>query len=386
MEQLRKARSLPANAGFPERWIRAIVRDLLEGLVYLHDQRQIHRDVKAGNILLSAAGDVKIGDFGVAGWMTYEGRRGNLTYTFVGTPCWMAPEVMDQSMGYDAKADIWSVGITMLELARGYAPYARLAPMEVLMKTLNDAPPSLASYDDVTTAPAFSRDFQSFVSKCLLKDPKKRPSALKLISDPFISGADTGVLARELIPLTRSFAHVLSPSTSSDSDSGAVASSAAAAAGGGGGGGVGGGGIVIPEGMEDRVADGTTWVFWDGVADSSAKPAAGGEVGEASGATGSAGGAEAGVPDPSVRDSSLLASEEAEIIAALESEGGGGVGVGGEGGKSGEEDVDHTASAPRRVTRAQIGKLGTGAPDAEGGEGALGTPKTHDKRKEEEGE
>ena len=98
-----------------------------------------------------------------------------IVQTFVGTPCWMAPEVMEPARGYNQKADIWSVGITTLELFKGYAPYAKLAPMQVLIRTIREAPPSLSSYaDGPSAAPPASSRFVKFVARCLQKDPRLR--------------------------------------------------------------------------------------------------------------------------------------------------------------------------------------------------------------------
>ncbi|KAG5624396.1 hypothetical protein H5410_009614 [Solanum commersonii] len=171
--------------GFEEPVIATLLREVLKALVYLHYHGHIHRDVKAGNILIDSNGAIKLADFGVAACMFDTGDRQRSRNTFVGTPCWMAPEVMQQLHGYDFKADIWSFGITALELAHGHAPFSKYPPMKVLLMTLQNAPPGL----DYERDKRFSKSFKEMVAACLVKDPKKRPSSEKLLKHPFFKQA-----------------------------------------------------------------------------------------------------------------------------------------------------------------------------------------------------
>lgn len=166
--------------------IQYVIRETLEAMVYLHENcHVIHRDMKAGNILLTESGLVKLADFGVSAKNTSLLQR---RYSFIGTPYWMSPEVIacetDKEISYDYKADIWSLGITCIELAEKEPPHNELNPTRVMMRIRKSDAPKLKEPHK------WSKMFHDFLSKCLTKQPDERLNARELLKHPFISKFD----------------------------------------------------------------------------------------------------------------------------------------------------------------------------------------------------
>ncbi|KAM4030485.1 STE20-like serine/threonine-protein kinase isoform 1-T1 [Anomaloglossus baeobatrachus] len=174
--------------------IRVVCKQTLEALVYLHDNKIIHRDLKAGNILLTLDGDVKLADFGVSAKNTRTIQRRD---SFIGTPYWMAPEVVmcetSKDKPYDFKADVWSLGVTLIEMAQIEPPHHELNPMRVLLKIAKSEPPTLAHPS------RWSRDFNDFLRKCLEKNLDARWTTPQLLQHPFVSVVNSNKPVRELI-------------------------------------------------------------------------------------------------------------------------------------------------------------------------------------------
>ena len=176
-------RSLPQKRIVDESAIATILKEALETIAYLHSNRQIHRDIKTGNLLMDSDGHVKVGDFGVAANLIEAGQRKRARFTVIGTPCYLAPEVLKESTGYTEEVDIWSLGITAIEMATGSAPYSNLFPLEIIVKIVNNPPPSLPEDQK------FSSAFRDFVKQCLKYEPGERPTAADLLKHKFIKTA-----------------------------------------------------------------------------------------------------------------------------------------------------------------------------------------------------
>lgn len=192
-------RTLMKSGVVEERYASLIVREVLVALAFLHRQDIIHRDVKAANILLTQTGKILLADFGVAAHLQANSKRS----TFTGTPLWMAPEVITDGKMYDTKADIWSLGITLIEMATGNPPHFGIEPLRACSLIPQSTPPTLpdnaqAAEDEIGP---FSGPMREFLALCLQMDPAERPTADELARSKWIRSAGKLPMAllRELI-------------------------------------------------------------------------------------------------------------------------------------------------------------------------------------------
>ena len=168
-----------------EKVLGKIAEDVLRGLSYLHEKKVIHRDIKPQNILFNDGGEVKLCDFGVSGEAV-----NSLATTFTGTSFYMAPERI-QGEPYSVTCDVWSLGLTILEVAQGHFPFgsdkitANIAPIELLVMILTFTP---ELKDEPENNISWSNSFKSFIGYCLKKDPRERPSPRQMLKHPWIQG------------------------------------------------------------------------------------------------------------------------------------------------------------------------------------------------------
>lgn len=182
--------------------IQYVCHEMVQALSFLHKHKVIHRDLKAGNVLLTAEADVKLADFGVSAKNKHTMQKRD---SFIGTPYWMAPEVVMcetyRENPYDYKADIWSLGITLIEMAQMEPPNHEMTPMRVLLKIQKSDPPRLECPSNWT------KEFNDFVTLCLIKDPHSRPTSDQLLQHPFLKSVtiDPSPCRNAVLNLLREF-------------------------------------------------------------------------------------------------------------------------------------------------------------------------------------
>lgn len=171
--------TLGPNVDFKESHIAFVCKHMLMALAFMHSQYRLHRDIKSDNVLVDMEGNVKLADFGFAANLTTEQDK---RASVVGTPYWMAPEII-KGLEYDGKVDIWSLGITSLEMAEGEPPLLHEPPLRALLLISINPPPSL------NEPQRWSRNFAHFLSRCLDTDVERRANADQLLLHPFIATA-----------------------------------------------------------------------------------------------------------------------------------------------------------------------------------------------------
>ncbi|XP_058452551.1 neither inactivation nor afterpotential protein C [Malaya genurostris] len=196
------------NRRINEDQISFIIRETAKALVYLHENHVIHRDVRGHNILLNKDGEVKLCDFGIARDVKSTlGKRG----TCIGSPCWMAPEIITSSKNsdevYDTRSDVWALGITAIELGDGKPPFADMHPTRTMFQIVRNPPPTLYR-------PAnWTQNYNDFVAECLEKNADHRPFMMEIIEHPFLTGLPENDyhISQELKMLADSVTHVKLP-------------------------------------------------------------------------------------------------------------------------------------------------------------------------------
>lgn len=171
---------------FPEHILQVYMHQVLQGLEWLHSKGVCHRDIKGANLLITKDGQVKLADFGVAGKLTDEAKP----HAVVGTPYWMAPEMIEMS-GFTTASDIWSLGCTLIELFHGEPPYFEMRPVTALYRIVQDEKPPLP--------PGLSSELTDFLNCCFVRDPLKRPTAAQLRLHPWLADE----VSKELVPALR---------------------------------------------------------------------------------------------------------------------------------------------------------------------------------------
>ena len=160
-------------SGFEEPAVACILREVLNGLGYLHRHDIIHRQLRSSNILIDSQGAVRLTDFGLSGHLVEHGERRSQRQTFVrGGIGWMAPEVLEQAHGYDSSADVWALGISAIELISGRAPFSSMPPLKVMLEVLQG---------EVPEPDTGSKHLRDLIASCLHRDPRKRPAVPKLL-------------------------------------------------------------------------------------------------------------------------------------------------------------------------------------------------------------
>jgi serine/threonine protein kinase len=166
--------------------VATILAEIASAMAYLHNNDIIHRDIKCGNILVSADGHVHLADFGVSALILREitGRH-TQRKTFTGSLLWMAPEVMD-GHGYSSKADVWSFGMTAMELVYGRPPFFDYSPIKVMMKTMSTEPGCEFYEKNLDMVYKIPKSFRTLIDRCIIKETKKRKSSKKILTCRFL--------------------------------------------------------------------------------------------------------------------------------------------------------------------------------------------------------